>query len=379
MEWLSNPVVWIAIALIVLAIAAVLLVPLMRRPARPKTAETEPKEEPTAGSVDETTEIAESTQIQLRKPRPQKQSPLAPPLAEASAASTPAATAAPAQKTGAVSPPKPIDELLKNIDFGLGDEKSRLTAPGGKRGAILARSQEGQRLPDAEPPTASITQTKPFTPAPPDKPEAREPTLEEQPAAQKPAPKPQPTPEPPVLEPPSELPSGLKLDSLDFDLGDLGLSASRDQAPELPPLELKPVGSPKAVDRKPLDFDLPPIEPPTQSGPEQEPPKPKASDLKFEFTDVSREQEQMGAHENLAKLDEELLNFSGAELGAMELNSPGATADTGADYVETKLDLASAYLDMGDQMGARGLLEDVLQEGDASQKKRAEEMLRKIG
>ncbi|MCB1920076.1 MAG: hypothetical protein KDJ28_08885 [Candidatus Competibacteraceae bacterium] len=378
MEWLSNPVVWIAIALIVLAIAAVLLAPLMRRPARPKTAAAEPKEEPTAGSVDETTEIAESTQIQLRKPRPQKQSPLAPTPAEASAASTPAATAAPAQKAGAVSPPKPIDELLKDIDFGLGDEKSRLTTPGGKRGAILARSQEGQRLPDAEPPTASVTRTpSPLTPALPDKPEARASDPKEQPPVLQPSP--QPESKQPALEPLSELPSGLKLDSLDFDLGDLGLSASRNQAPELPPLELNPVESPKAVDRRSLDFDLPAIEPPTQSGPEQEPPKPKASDLKFEFTDVSREQGQMGAHENLAKLDEELLNFSGAELGAMELNSPGATADAGADYVETKLDLASAYLDMGDQMGARGLLEDVLQEGDASQKKRAEDMLKKIG
>ena len=63
----------------------------------------------------------------------------------------------------------------------------------------------------------------------------------------------------------------------------------------------------------------------------------------------------------------------------MELGSLGTTVETGADYVETKLDLASAYLDMGDQMGARGLLEDVLREGDASQKKRAEDMLKKVG
>jgi pilus assembly protein FimV len=282
----------------------------------------------------------------------------------------------PAHKAGAVSPPKPIDELLKDIDFGLGDEKSRPTAPGGKKGAIPARGQEGRRLPDAEPPTASVTRTpSPFAPTPPE----QQPQIQA-PMPPEPAPKPA-APEQPALEPLSELPSGLKLDSLDFDLGDLGLSANRNQAPDLPPLELKSAESPKSGDRMSLDFELPAIEPPTQTGPEpeQQPSKPKASDLKFEFTDVSQEPET-GAREDLAKLDEDLLNFGDAELGKMELNPPGAAAaDTGADYVETKLDLASAYLDMGDQMGARGLLEDVLREGDASQKKRAEEMLKKVG
>jgi len=50
-----------------------------------------------------------------------------------------------------------------------------------------------------------------------------------------------------------------------------------------------------------------------------------------------------------------------------------------ADYVETKLDLASAYLDMGDQVGARSLLEEVLQEGNVKQKERAVEFLKKLG
>lgn len=49
------------------------------------------------------------------------------------------------------------------------------------------------------------------------------------------------------------------------------------------------------------------------------------------------------------------------------------------DYVETKLDLAMAYLDMGDPVGARSLLEEVLQEGNASQKQRAEEFMTRLG
>jgi pilus assembly protein FimV len=48
------------------------------------------------------------------------------------------------------------------------------------------------------------------------------------------------------------------------------------------------------------------------------------------------------------------------------------------DYVETKLDLATAYLEMGDPVGARTLLEEVLQEGNVKQKERAEEFMAKL-
>ena len=39
--------------------------------------------------------------------------------------------------------------------------------------------------------------------------------------------------------------------------------------------------------------------------------------------------------------------------------------------VGTKLDLARAYMDMGDPEGARSILEEVVQEGSASQKQEA--------
>jgi pilus assembly protein FimV len=220
-------------------------------------------------------------------------------------------------------------------------------------------------MPDAEPPTASVTRTpSPFAPESPVK-------------LAKPAPTPAPSLPQPLLEPLSELPSELQLDKLDFDLGDLGLDSTRKPA-ELPPLELKPAAPSKSADLADLDFNFP-IEPPTQSDLSAESPKPKATDLKFEFTDVN--QEQVRTREDMARLDEELQSFgdSGLDLGKMALSSPPGGVDAGADYVETKLDLAAAYLDMGDQVGAKGLLDDVLQEGDAAQKKRAEDMLKKLG
>jgi len=43
--------------------------------------------------------------------------------------------------------------------------------------------------------------------------------------------------------------------------------------------------------------------------------------------------------------------------------------------VGTKLDLARAYVDMGDPSGARGILEEVLDEGDEGQKQQAQKLL----
>ena len=43
--------------------------------------------------------------------------------------------------------------------------------------------------------------------------------------------------------------------------------------------------------------------------------------------------------------------------------------------VGTKLDLARAYVDMGDPGGARSILEEVLDEGDQGQKQQAQQLL----
>ena len=43
--------------------------------------------------------------------------------------------------------------------------------------------------------------------------------------------------------------------------------------------------------------------------------------------------------------------------------------------VGTKLDLARAYVDMGDPDGARNILEEVLTEGSVSQKQEAQRLL----
>jgi pilus assembly protein FimV len=50
-----------------------------------------------------------------------------------------------------------------------------------------------------------------------------------------------------------------------------------------------------------------------------------------------------------------------------------------SEEVATKLDLAKAYEEMGDFEGARELLQEVVKEGDATQREKAQTILAKIG
>jgi len=62
----------------------------------------------------------------------------------------------------------------------------------------------------------------------------------------------------------------------------------------------------------------------------------------------------------------------GGDVGLSELE-PVTMSEVG-----TKLDLARAYMDMGDPDGARSILEEVLSEGNASQKQEAQRLMESI-
>jgi pilus assembly protein FimV len=73
------------------------------------------------------------------------------------------------------------------------------------------------------------------------------------------------------------------------------------------------------------------------------------------------------------------------ELGELEAEAVLAEGDsddeealvyaTDGDEIATKLDLARAYLDMGDHEGARSILEEVQQDGSAAQHQEAQSLL----
>ena len=52
---------------------------------------------------------------------------------------------------------------------------------------------------------------------------------------------------------------------------------------------------------------------------------------------------------------------------------------SGDDEIDTKLDLAKAYLDMGDEEGAKDALEEVLSAGSEEQKSEAQKLLKQLG
>jgi pilus assembly protein FimV len=75
-------------------------------------------------------------------------------------------------------------------------------------------------------------------------------------------------------------------------------------------------------------------------------------------------------------------------LGEISLNlddlaAPAATAasepkDERWQEVATKLDLAKAYQEMGDQAGAREILEEVVRDGDTTQRETAQALLQQM-
>ncbi|HZV61250.1 MAG TPA: FimV/HubP family polar landmark protein [Methylophilaceae bacterium] len=67
------------------------------------------------------------------------------------------------------------------------------------------------------------------------------------------------------------------------------------------------------------------------------------------------------------------------EAGNENMATNGGMVEGESPEVDTKLDLVTAYMEMGDKEGARELLDEVLKEGGPQQKARAQEMLSTIG
>lgn len=91
---------------------------------------------------------------------------------------------------------------------------------------------------------------------------------------------------------------------------------------------------------------------------------------------------------DLESIERELEGLSGnldtqTEEGALELPEVGGEELSldldSTDEVTTKLDLARAYIDMGDNEGAKSILEEVVSEGSDQQKREANELLGNIG
>jgi len=80
--------------------------------------------------------------------------------------------------------------------------------------------------------------------------------------------------------------------------------------------------------------------------------------------------------------DDHLLDQPDSEVALAEGGIDGELDDAlfaDVDEIGTKLDLAKAYIDMGDSEGARSILDEVIEEGNDNQKQEAQVLMRQIG
>ena len=143
-----------------------------------------------------------------------------------------------------------------------------------------------------------------------------------------------------------------------------GLEAQMQDVPAVEP----PTLTPAALDDfdLPEDFDLSLADEPETAA------KPDA--FASELDDVNAELDRL-SHSLEHPSIEPSFTAEDAALGGDE---PEFDFLSGTDEVATKLDLAQAYIDMGDADGARDILSEVLTEGDESQRGEAKEMLGRI-
>ncbi len=168
-------------------------------------------------------------------------------------------------------------------------------------------------------------------------------------------------------------------DLSDFDLGlqpdapasaqsdDDFLSGLEEQMKDVPAVE-PPTLTPAALDDfdLPEDFDLSLADEPQASA------KPDA--FASELDDVNAELDRLSQSLEHPSIEP---SFT-AEDAALGDDEPEFDFLSGTDEVATKLDLAQAYIDMGDADGARDILSEVLTEGDETQRGEAKEMLGRL-
>ncbi|QVM92972.1 LysM peptidoglycan-binding domain-containing protein [Pseudomonas entomophila] len=163
------------------------------------------------------------------------------------------------------------------------------------------------------------------------------------------------------------------LAEFDLDVGEPAAPASTEEAPvdvaaELAAFDAIPEFDPISELELPDDFDL---------SLSLDDDSPAAKNFASELDDVNAELDKLSQNLESPSLEPQFT----AEDAAQEpepLDDLDFDFFSGADEVATKLDLARAYIDMGDHQGARDILDEVVKDGDDSQRQEASEMLSRL-
>ncbi|WP_430304016.1 FimV/HubP family polar landmark protein [Pseudomonas mosselii] len=143
-----------------------------------------------------------------------------------------------------------------------------------------------------------------------------------------------------------------------------------DVAAELAAFEAIPEFDPISELELPEDFDL---------SLSLDDDSPAAKNFASELDDVNAELDKLSQNLDIpAATPEPRFTAEDAALEPEPLDDLDFDFFSGADEVATKLDLARAYIDMGDHQGARDILDEVVKDGDDSQRQEANEMLSRL-
>lgn len=147
------------------------------------------------------------------------------------------------------------------------------------------------------------------------------------------------------------------------------LSGLEEQMKDVPPVE-PPTLTPTALDEfeLPEDFDLSLADEPTA-------PAAKPDAFASELDDVNAELDRLSQSLEHSPIEP---SFTAEDAALGGDDEPDFDFLSGTDEVATKLDLAQAYIDMGDADGAKDILNEVLVEGNEGQRGEAKEMLGRI-
>jgi len=159
--------------------------------------------------------------------------------------------------------------------------------------------------------------------------------------------------------------------------GDAEAAASDD------PMEDVASAEPEAEEDQGLDFDIDlSFDKDDEAASDQPasmeftPPEPDADDEMPAVDMDSVEPDAVSQDDNALEFDIDALDLDATDEGEEEMQGDGELADL--DEVSTKLDLARAYIDMGDPDGARSILDEVMDEGSDEQKDEARDIMTQL-
>ena len=193
-------------------------------------------------------------------------------------------------------------------------------------------------------------------------------------------------PEPTPVAPAKQAAPAVAPTTLDFDLGDLTKASPATPAADAKNSVLAPAQQGAADTSNSLDFDFSLDLPASSESSITASPTPSfvtdsSSSMPihpaFDMSKIDLNLDTPAAPKSKSNADNDINTmFATSDDEVMELVS--AEIDDSPGQVATKLELAKAYEEMGDHEGARELLEEVVKEGNAAQREKAQASLAKL-